>query len=411
MTAPTPRDPGRVIIVGAGLAGYSAAEQLRSLGHEGAITIVDAEPAPYDRPPLSKELFSPDFSLERLAFADAQKLADKRIETRFGCAVTAVDPVRLTVTLEDRETLAADTILLATGGRARTLPIPGADLPGVHVLRTFGHATALRESVNEGSRIVIIGAGLIGAELASSALAAGATVTLVDPVDVPLTPAVGELLATHLHGMHAQRGIDVLVGVASAIEKVSDGLEVILDDGTRCPADVVVVGIGIIPNVELAASAGLDVDGGVIVSADYRTSAPQVFAAGDVIRLRGQDGALLRREEHWEAAQLSGQHAAYGMLGLEAPPRGAPWFWSDRHGIHLEAVGRLTGPGDVVIRPGADHPSVFLVDEGVLAGAAAIDDAMTVRAARRLIDQHIPVSPEELCDPSVPLRSLLRAAR
>jgi NADPH-dependent 2,4-dienoyl-CoA reductase/sulfur reductase-like enzyme len=192
---------------------------------------------------------------------------------------------------------------------------------------------------------------------------------------------------------------------------VPDGLEVVLDDGTRCAADLVVVGIGIIPNVELAESAGIEVDGGLLVSADYRTSAPDVFAAGDVIRLRGEDGALLRREEHWEAAQLSGQHAAYGMLGLEPPSRGAPWFWTDRHGIHLEAVGRLSGPGDVVVREGGDHPAVFLLDEGLLAGAAAIDDAMTVRAARRLIDQRIPVSRGELSDPSVPLRSLLKARR
>ncbi|WP_231734846.1 NAD(P)/FAD-dependent oxidoreductase [Microbacterium hominis] len=399
------------MIIGAGLAGYSAAEQLRSLGHEGDIVIVDGEPAPYDRPPLSKELFAPDFSLDKLAFASAQKLAEKRIQTKFGSGAAAIDPAALAVTLHDGEVIAADTILIATGGRARTLPIPGADLPGVHVLRTFADASALRARVTHGCRVVIIGAGLIGAELASSALAVGADVTLIDPVDVPLTPAVGELLATHLHGMHAERGIDVRVGVASAIEPVPDGLEVVLDDGTRCAADLVVVGIGIIPNVELAESAGIEVDGGLLVSADYRTSAPDVFAAGDVIRLRGEDGALLRREEHWEAAQLSGQHAAYGMLGLEPPSRGAPWFWTDRHGIHLEAVGRLSGPGDVVVREGGDHPAVFLLDEGLLAGAAAIDDAMTVRAARRLIDQRIPVSRGELSDPSVPLRSLLKARR
>ena len=407
----SPRDAGRVVIVGGGLAGYSAATQLRTLGHAGSITIVDPEPLPYDRPPLSKKLFEPDFSIDSLAFADEEKLAASAIDTRFGLAAASLDATAKTVTLDDGSTLTADTLLLATGGRARTLQVPGSDLPGVHVLRTFADAKAVSGAAKSGARAVVIGAGLIGAELASSLLHAGVTVTLIDPVAVPLVPAVGEVIADRLHSMHVEQGIETILGVTAAIHQVGESLEVQVDAGPRVTADLVVVGVGIVPNVELADVAGIDVDNGILVSPRYETSAPDIYAAGDVARLRDDEGTLHRREEHWEAAQLSGQHSAYAMLGLDIPSRGAAWFWTDRHGIHLEATGRLTGPGEVVVRHTDEHPAVFLIDDGVLVGAAAIDDNNTVRAARRLIDQRIPVSAADLADRSVALRSLLRAAR
>lgn len=407
----SPHDPGNVIIVGAGLAGYSAAQQLRALGHEGQITLVDAEAASYDRPPLSKHLFDEKFTIDSLAFATAEKLASQNIDTRFGRTVVQVDQDPGAVTLDDGTVLTGNTILLTVGGRARSLPIPGADLPGVHVLRTFTDAVAIRERATPDSKTVVIGAGLIGAELASSLHHAGAAVTLVDPVEVPLVPAVGAKLAEHLHAMHAANGVNVVVGVTAEIAQADGRLVVKVDHGPRLDADLVVIGIGLTPNVELAEAAGLEVDNGVLVDENYRTSAANVYAAGDVARRRTLDGVLERREEHWEAAQLSGQHAAFGMLGLEIPSRGAPWFWSDRHGVHLEAVGRLHGSGEVVVREGDRHPAVFLVEDGLLVGAAAVDDNNLVRAARRLIDQRVPVIPAELADPSVALRSLLRAAK
>jgi NADPH-dependent 2,4-dienoyl-CoA reductase/sulfur reductase-like enzyme len=408
----SPRDAGRVVIVGAGLAGFSAAVQLRALGHEGAVTLVDREPAAYDRPPLSKKLFDDDFAIESLAYADATRLGATGIDVVFGREAVALDPDAASVTLDDGTVLEADTVLLTVGGRARTLPIPGADLPGVHVLRTFSDAVGIRSALQgrANARAVVIGAGLIGAELASSLVHAGVAVTLVDPVTVPLVPAVGELMAAHLHEMHAAHGIDVLVGITAAIDQAGDHLVVRVDSGPELAADVVIVGVGIVPDTELAEGAGLDVDNGILVSRAFRTSAPRVFAAGDAARKRDDDGTLHRREEHWEAAQLSGREVAYAILGLDLPARGAPWFWSDRHGIHLEATGRLTGPGTIVVREGA-HPAVFLVDDGLLVGAAAVDDTHAVRAARRLIDQRIPVAMDELADPAIALRSLLRAAR
>lgn len=405
------RDAGAVIIVGAGLAGYNAAVQLRSLGHEGSLTIVDSEPNTYDRPPLSKRLFDEEFSLDQLSFVGEEELSAKRIETRFGVAVEALDAEARTVKLSDGTVLHADTVLLTTGGRARRLPIPGSDLSGISVLRTFSDALLLRESVSPGTRVAVVGAGLIGAELASSLRDAGAEVTLIDPVETPLVPAVGELIAQRLHAMHAPRGIRVVTGMTSEFAQTSDGLEVRLADGARVPADLVVVGVGIIPNVEIAVDAGIDTDNGVLVDSNYETSAAGIFAAGDVARQRDEHGELSRREEHWEAAQVSGQHAAYGMLEMEIPHRGTSWFWSDRHGCHLEATGRLFGDGELVVREGSDHPAVFLVEDGLLCGAASIDNTQLVRAARRIIDQQIPVTTETLADPTVSLRSLLRAAR
>ncbi|SFI78186.1 MULTISPECIES: NAD(P)/FAD-dependent oxidoreductase [Microbacterium] len=405
------RDPGRVVVVGGGLAGFSAADQLRTLGHQGEITIVDAEPHAYDRPPLSKNLFDEDFSLASLAFATKEGLVAKRIDTVFGVRATAIDADAASVTLADGRVLAADTVLLSVGGSPRTLSVPGNDLPGVYTLRTFDDALAIRERAQPGARAVVIGAGLIGAELASALQRAGVAVTLLGPAPVPLLPVLGELLATHLHSMHVAHGVRAEVGVAASITAAGDALIVTTVSGEDIPADVVVVGVGIVPNTSLAEAAGLAVDNGVLVDRHHQTSAPKVFAAGDLARLVDDDGVAHRREEHWEAAQLSGQHAAYGMLGLEAPARGASWFWSDRHGIHLEATGRLSGEGELIVRQGGAHPAVFLVHDGLLVGAAAIDDNNTVRAARRLIDRRIPVSPTELADPAIVLKSLLRASR
>jgi NADPH-dependent 2,4-dienoyl-CoA reductase/sulfur reductase-like enzyme len=404
----TPRNPGRVIIVGGGLAGFSAAEALRQLGHRDSLTIVEVEPVLYDRPPLSKELFDEALALERLAFATDMKLAEMGIDVMAGRSVSSIDPDAASVTLDSGQVLLADTILLATGGRARRLSIAGADSPQVHVLRTFADARGIRDALHPGDRAVVIGGGLIGAETAASLRTAGADVTIVDPAAVPLEGVLGHDLATRLHNLHGRNGVKLRVGSPRSITPVDHRVDVTLDSGERLPADLVIVGIGIVPNDELAAAAGIEVADGILVDGDYRTSAPRVFAAGDVARRRGPAATTLRREEHWEAAQLNGRAAAAAMLGLPPAPRGASWFWSDRHGVHFEMVGRLVGPGAVVVRDSGEHPSTFLIDDGFLVGAASLNDPNIVRAARRIIDQRIPVTAAELADPSVSLRALLK---
>lgn len=404
------RQAGAVVIVGGGLAGFSAAVELRRLGHVDSITIVDSEPGSYDRPPLSKELFKPEFGLQRLTFASPEQMAGWRISTRYRRHVVALDPNPPSVTLDDGSRLPADTVLLATGGRPRRLGIPGADRPEVHVLRTLHDALAIRAEVRRGTRVAVIGAGLIGAEVAASMKQAGARVALIDPVSVPLEPAVGTFLARHLHEMHRLAGIELFHDITAAIEKADAGIEVVLDGGQRVVADVVIAGIGILPNSGLAADAGIEVADGVIVDARYRTSAPNVFAAGDVAVHRSDDGTMARREEHWEAAQLSGQHAAHGMLGLPVPHRGPAWFWTDRHDSHVEVVGRMSGAGVSVVRDHADgRLAAFQIFEDRIVGAASVNDGNTVRAARRMIEQGVQVDIDMLSDASVPIRSLLKA--
>ncbi|HIW91515.1 MAG TPA: FAD-dependent oxidoreductase [Candidatus Corynebacterium avicola] len=400
-----------VVVIGAGIAGFSAVTELRRLGHSGPVTIVDSEPGSYDRPPLSKRLFEDDFTLDSVAFATGERFAELAVDTKFNTAVRSVDPATRTVALDDGSTLEADAVVIATGGTARTLPIPGADLEEVSVLRTYEDAEQLRGRITEGRRVAVVGAGLIGAELASSFLEVGADVTLIDPVEVPLVPAVGELLATAVHAMHGGRGIRVVTGLTESFTAVEDGIRVDVRDHEPVTVDHVVVGVGMVPDTSLAEQAGVDCDDGILVDDNFATSVPGIYAAGDVARHRTSDGQLARRAEHWEAAQFAGQAVAHAILGLEVPVQGAGWFWSDRHGHHLEAVGRLSGDGEVVVREGGEYPTVFLVDDGVLVGAAAVDEPKTIRAARGLIDKGIPVTVGELSDPSVQLRKLLKVKK
>jgi NADPH-dependent 2,4-dienoyl-CoA reductase/sulfur reductase-like enzyme len=279
----------------------------------------------------------------------------------------------------------------------------------VLVLRTYADAQSIKTALRSGNRAVVVGGGLIGAETASSLHKAGAKVTIVDPAPTPMSGILGQSLAAHLHDIHRLKGIDLVEGSPTAFEPLRDSVEVVLESGDRIPADLVIVGIGIVPNDELARAVGIEVDDGILVDDDFRTSAPKVFAAGDVARRRGSEGKRHRREEHWEAAQLNGRAAAAAILGLPQAPRGASWFWSDRHGMHFEMVGRLVGEGTIVVRESGEHPATFLIHDGLLVGAASIDEPNVVRASRRIIDQRIPVTAAELSDPNVSLRSLLKA--
>ncbi|WAP51711.1 FAD-dependent oxidoreductase [Arthrobacter sp. ATA002] len=259
-------------------------------------------------------------------------------------------------------------------------------------------------------RLAVMGAGLIGAETASAALALGAEITLIDPVNPPLVPAVGPALARRLHRMHGERGIRVLTGFPAAVTAEGQEHCITLADGSAVHADLVLAGIGAVPETGLAAAAGLDTDNGILVDGHQRTSHPKIYAVGDAARVRLPDGTLLRRAEHWEHARNTGATAAAALLGQELPVHGAPWFWSDRHGVRVEGAGSMAGAGLMVIREKDGLPAAaFLLDEyGRMAGCAAIDGGFTVRAARRIIDRRIPVDPTLLADPAVDLRKLAR---
>jgi 3-phenylpropionate/trans-cinnamate dioxygenase ferredoxin reductase component len=398
-----------VTIVGGGLSGFTVAKELRARGFEGTLTIIDPAGVPYDRPPLSKDYLLGKRGAEDIQLSDTGWFAEQRIDVVPGQAV-ALRPDEATVVLADGREITSDKVVLATGGAARRLPIPGGDLDSVLELRTREDADRLRELLRPGARLVIVGAGLIGAEVASSALPFGAEVVLIDPVDPPLVPAVGHELARRLHDMHPERGIRLVTGVPTAITVDDAGHHLAMDSGEIIDADAVLVGIGIVPETTLAASAGLETDNGTLVDESQRTTHPNVYAVGDVARTRLADGTLLRRAEHWEHAMNTGATAAAALLGQELPRHGAGWFWSDRHGVHVEGVGTMTGEGTIIVREKDGEPAVvFRLDpEGYMAGCAALDGGLAVRAARRIIDRRIQVDPAKLADPAIDLKKLAR---
>ncbi|WP_077489695.1 NAD(P)/FAD-dependent oxidoreductase [Sinomonas mesophila] len=405
--------PRRIVVVGGGVAGYSAAAELRARGYDGALGLVDPSGLPYDRPPLSKGYLLGTKDAAGLRLAPEAWYTEHGVELHAARAA-ALRPAEGAVELDGGRLLAADAVVLATGALPRPLRVPGGD--AALTLRTLGDAERLRAALAPGARIAVVGGGLIGAETASGAAVLGAEVTLIEPLDPPLVPAVGEALARRLHAQHAEHGVRVLTAVPERIETGSGGAahrtyHLTLSDGTAVEADAVVVGIGVVPDTALAAAAGLAVDDGVLVDAAQRTSNPAVFAAGDATRLRRPDGTLARRAEHWEAAVRSGQAAAAGLLGQAPPEFGAPWFWSDRHGVHVESVGSLAGPGEVLVRrtdDGVPTAAFRLAEDGRLLGCAAVDGGLLIKAARRIIDRGTVVDPETLADPGDDLRRRAR---
>lgn len=410
-------DINSILIIGGGLSGFTVAQNLRQRGYSGTVSIIDPDGIPYDRPPLSKAYLLKQKDAEGIALAPASWYAEHDVSIITGTATqillekTDNSTVQgIGVRLADGSELFSDRIVLALGGQARTLPIEGGDLDSVLVLRDRHDADKLRSRLRPGTHLAIIGAGLIGAEVASAALELGATVSLIDPIDPPLVPAVGEELARKLHDMHTPAGITTVQGTPQRIEYANGQHTIELADGTVMSSDEVLVGIGMVPNTAMAAEAGLEIDNGIIVDDHQRTNIRNIYAVGDASRTRTSTGVLLRRAEHWEYAMNTGATAAASLSGQELPRHGASWFWSDRHGVHVEGVGEMNAAGRTILRLIDDSPvAAFRIsDNGELLGAAAIDGGLTIRAARRIIDRGIIVDPVALADPSIPLKKLAR---
>jgi 3-phenylpropionate/trans-cinnamate dioxygenase ferredoxin reductase component len=399
----------RIVVVGGGIAGVSTVAALRSGGFDGDLTLLDAGDLPYDRPPLSKAFLKGDQDLDAIALQPAQWYDDHSIRLVNRTTATRLRTGEATVELSDGTALAADRVVLATGGRAARPPIPGGDSPNVHVIRTAQDAARLRSALAPGARLLVVGAGLIGAEVASTALGLGCEVVLADPVRPPLAPVLGAEAALWLHDLHAHRGVTTVQAGVESFTDTADGIEARFTGGATVSADAVVLAVGMTPETSLAEAAGLEVDRGIVVDAGQVTSNPAVLAVGDPARIR-RGGVALPRTEHWEAAQHGGRRAAATILGLAAPEDTAHWFWTDRHGLHVEAVGAMAAASTTVLRGRIGEPpfSIFGLAGGRLVGAAAVDDSTAVRAARRIIDRGLAVDPERLADPSTDLRRLLR---
>lgn len=421
-----------VLVVGGGIAGVSTAAELRKHGYAGELTLLSADPIPYDRPPLSKEYLAGGRDLESIALQPSQWYADQRISLVGGAVAVALRPDAGEVELVDGRVLTADTIVLATGGRAVrpslgevrrdvSLGLPDGDghdrrvVPDrspLHVLREVGDADRLRAQLVPGARLLIVGGGLIGAEVASTARGLGADVVLVDPLSPPLAAAVGIEVATWLHGLHADHGVEALTTTVETVLETPTGVTAQLtgEPGSR-EFDAVLLAVGLVPETGLAEAAGLETSHGILVDAGQVTSHPSVLAVGDCARLRDH-----HRAEHWEAAQRDGARAAATILEAEPPPATAPWWWSDRYGLHVEGVGEMRAPDaehTTVVRGVVGEPpfSVFTLRGERVVGAVAVDDPNAVRAARRMIDRGVDVRASDLADPGTDLRKLLRGAR
>lgn len=403
-------DIERVVVLGGGIAGVSTVSALRAGGFAGDLTLVDTGEQPYDRPPLSKEYLAGANDLKQIALQPVQWYDDNTIRLRNLSTAVALRPTEGVVELDDGSTLRADRVVLATGGRAARPPIPGADSSRVHVLRTGDDADRLRGSLVPGARILVVGAGLIGAEVASTAVGLGCEVVLVDPVAVPLAAAVGPDIAAWLHEQHRARGIATITAAVESFAETGGGIDAQIagEDAPR-HFDAVVLGVGMVPETALAASAGLEVDRGIVVDPRHVTSNPAVLAVGDPTRVRDGD-VLGPRAEHWEAARQDGARAAATILGTPAPPVSASWFWTDRHDRHVEAVGRMADATRTVLRGdlGAQAFAAFGLRDGQVVGAVGVDDSNAVRAARRMIDRGTSVDPRQLADTTTDLRKLLR---
>jgi len=409
----TAGDDRTFVIVGASLAGAKAAETLREEGFTGRVVLVGEEPwLPYERPPLSKGYLIGSEERSAAFVHDEAWYDGQRIELRTGVRAEAIDPAAHTVTLADGERLGYDKLLLTTGSVVRTLPVPGTDLAGVHHLRRIEDSDALRDALVEGARVVVVGGGWIGLEVAAAARTRGAAVTLVEIDRLPLRRVLGDEAAQVFADLHTSHGVELRLGTGVREIVGRDGrvASVTLEDGSSVPADAVVVGVGISPATELAEVAGLAVDNGVLVDAALRTSDPDVHAAGDVANV---DHPLLGRRlrvEHWDNALHGGPAAARSMLGQEVRYDRVPYFFTDQYDLGMEYTGhaepgrydRVVFRGDVAAR---EFIAFWLADGRVLAGMN-VNVWDVAEEIERIVRAGAPVDPARLEDPAVPLSEL-----
>lgn len=399
-----------MVIVGGGFAGASAAAELREQGYEGEITIVAREPhLPYERPGLSKGYLQGNDDEESLFTHPAKWYQDHGISVRTGASVQSFDASAHTLSLEGGETLSYEKLLLATGSRARTLPIPGADLTGVHTLRTLEDARALHEMFAQGNKnIVLVGSGWIGMEAAAAARAQSNSVTVLERGNAPLEAVLGEELGHNFQQLHESHGVvfQMQAGVEGIIG--ADGhVTGVIVDGDTIPADLVLVGVGAIPNIELAELAGLEIDNGVLVDAALRTSVPDVFAAGDIANVDHAGAGTRVRSEHWAVALATGQAAAKSMLGQSVSYDVIPFFFTDQWDLGMELAGypHLMKDAELVLRGdlAAREYLAFWVKNGRVGGGMNVNVWDVNEQIQELVRGGRQVDLEKLADPNVPL--------
>lgn len=394
-----------LIIVGAGHAGGRAALTLREEGYSGRLILIGDEPhVPYERPPLSKGLLQGSMDLAGCSLCDSARLAELGIEHIAGNPVRQLDPPQHRLQLADGQWLSYAGLLLATGGRARRLPQEQAN---VLYLRTHDEALALKSALRPGARLVIVGGGFIGLEVAATARGLGCEVTVLEAGPRLAGRVLAPVISEALLKLHRQHGVDVRLNVA--LESIhAEAVQLV--DGQWLPCDLVVVGIGMQPNIELAVAAGLEVGQGIRVDTHLRTGVPDIYAAGDVCEFRL--GGEYQRQETWRNAEAQGRHAALNMLGRDEPFETLPGFWSDQYDWGLQTVGVITPLTVSRALPDAGLLLFYLDADHRLQGACGWGPgnsvAKDVKLCERLISARIALNPASLADPHVSLKHLLR---
>jgi 3-phenylpropionate/trans-cinnamate dioxygenase ferredoxin reductase subunit len=405
-------EDGPFVIVGAGLAGAKAAQTLREEGFDGSVVLIGEESdRPYERPPLSKGLLLGSAERDSVYVHDAGWYADHDVDLRTATRAAAIDPAARRLELGDGQRISYHKLLLSTGCTPRALTVPGAHLDGVLRLRTLSDSDRIAAALVDGAHIVIVGAGWIGLEVAAAARQRGATVDVVETADLPLQRVLGDEIARVFADLHRDHG--VTFHFATGVREVRGAGQVssvLLTDGTELPADVVVVGVGVRPNTDLADQAGLSVDNGILVDQCMRTSDPNIYAAGDVANAYHPLLARHVRVEHWANALNSGPAAARAMLGQPVSYDLLPYFYTDQYDLGMEYTG-YSVPGDfdrVVVRGDLakrEFIAFWTAGGRVLAGMNAnIWDVTT--PIQRLILSARPVDPDRLADVDAPLDDL-----
>jgi NADPH-dependent 2,4-dienoyl-CoA reductase/sulfur reductase-like enzyme len=413
MSADRPGRPAYVII-GASLAGAKAAETLRDEGFDGQVVLIGAEPErPYERPPLSKGFLTGSDDRETIFVHPADWYDEHDVDLRLDTLITTLDPAARTVSTDRGERISYTKLLLATGSTPRRLDVPGAELSGLHYLRTVSDAADLQQALLGGDkRVVVVGGGWIGLETAAAARGYGNQVTLVEPHPTPLHAVLGPELGEVFGQLHRDHGVDLRArtGVTELRGSAGRLTAVVTDGGEEIPADLAIIGVGIRPNTELAESAGLAVDNGIVVGADLRTTDADIYAAGDVGNAFNPLLGRHLRVEHWANAKDSGPAAARSMIGQPVSFAPVPYFFSDQYDLGMEYAG-YAGPGDydrVVYRGSLEtreFVAFWLAGDRVVAGMN-VNVWDVNEAIQQLVRSGRSVDESRLRDPGVPLESL-----
>ncbi len=405
--------PG-VVIVGAGHGAGQAAASLRQFGYEGLITLIGEEDhPPYQRPPLSKAWLAGEADLGDVLYKPAAFWDEYNITVITGCRVASIDRPAKQVVCDDGVQVSYSHLILATGGRARRMNCPGEELSGVHVLRTLDDATALSEAMQAGKKLVIIGGGYVGLEVAATARKRGLDVTVLEAEERVLARVAGADLSDFFEKKHRQQGVEIKTGVmAQAFEGESKLTGVRLQNASMLEADIALVGIGLIPNFELADEAGLACDNGIVVNELCRTDDPAIYAIGDVTRHPNAIyGRSLRLESVHNALEQA-KTAAGAIMAREKPYNQVPWFWSDQYDIKLQIAGLSAGYDETLVRGDMDANSfaVFYFKGGVLIACDAVNAPAEYMAARMMIAKGARLDRDMLADIKVPMKEVMAGA-